>query len=152
MTEKVLFTAKDKRGAEVVIKHSAQIAYTPAISLFMKHHAELIEKGWGLPMFLATNRSQVVYAEINGQVVGEIAFEVKDDTYIKIIQIYAGAVEPAFRGRGIYKMLHTQLEAYGKSVGCKRIRSEVHSDNKPMVETLDSLGKRITFYRIEKDL
>lgn len=152
MTEKVLGTFKDKKGADVVIKHSTQIAYSPAISLFMKHHAELIAKGWALPMFLATNKSQVIYAEINRQVVGEIAFEIKDDTYIKIIQIYAGAVEQAFRGRGLYKLLHSKLEEIGKASGCKKIRSEVHSENKPMIETFDSLGKKISFYRLEKDL
>lgn len=152
MTEKIIATVTDKKGAEVIIKHSTQIAYTPAISPFMRHHAELMDKGWSLPIFLATNRTQVIYAEINGQVVGEIAFEIKDDAHIKLIQIYAGAVEQPFRGRGIYKFLHTHLEALGKAAGCKKMRSDVHSQNKKMMDTLTALGKRITFHRTEKDI
>lgn len=149
---KQLASVKDKQVANVIVKHSTQIAYTPVISSFMKHHAELMDVGMSLPMFLATNRSQVIWAEINGAVVGEIVFEIKDDTYIRIIQIYAGAVDDRYRGRGIYKILHTELEKFAKEAGCAKIRSEVHSNNKAMINTLTSLGKRITFYRTEKDL
>jgi len=148
---KVLATIKDKQGVDVVIKHATQLAYSPALPLFMKHHAELMTSGHANNIFIATNKSQAVYAEINGKVVGEIAFDIKED-YVKAAYIIAGAVEVQYRSRGIYKMLHTHLEEVAKAAGCTKIRSEVHPDNVSMIRTFNSLGKRIAFHRVEKNI
>jgi ribosomal protein S18 acetylase RimI-like enzyme len=151
MTVKVLETIKDKQGVDVVIKHTTQLAFSPALPMFMKHHSELMSAGHANPIFIATNKSQAVYAEIAGKVVGEIAFDIKED-YVKAAYIIAGAVEPQFRSRGIYKMLHSYLEQIAKAAGCTKIRSDVHPDNANMIKTFNSLGKRIVFHRVEKNI
>jgi ribosomal protein S18 acetylase RimI-like enzyme len=148
---KDLVTLKDKQGATVIVKHTAQLAYSPALPVFMKHHSALMTAGHANPIFIATNKSQAVYAEIGNKVVGVIVFDVKED-YVKSAYIIAGGVEAEYRNRGIYKMLHTQLEEYVKTLGCTKIRSEVHPNNTTMINTFNSLGKRIAFYRVEKDL
>ena len=102
-------------------------------------------------IFIATNKSQAVYAESVSKVIGVIVFDIKED-YIKSAYIIAGGVETEYRNRGIYKLLHQQLEELAKQLGCSKIRSEVHPNNTAMINTFTSLGKRIAFYRTEKDL
>jgi len=151
MTDTVLVTVKDKTGADVVVKSVPMIGFHPILKDYMKHHAELIEAGYSLPVFIATNKSRAIYAEIDGKVAGYIIFDVRED-FIKFAYIVLGYVDPAYRGRSLYKILHEQLDKVAKSIGCSKVRSEVHPDNTGMLRTLESLGKRVTFYRVEKDL
>lgn len=151
MSDRILLTVKDKLGTELTIKSADILGYSPVLPIFMTHQVELMNAGYANRVFIATNRSKAVYAEVNGVIVGEIVYDVKEEA-IKFAYIIAGTVIPTFRGRGIYKILHQQLEVVAKSLGCAKIRSEVHPDNTAMVSTLESLGKRITYYKVEKDL
>jgi ribosomal protein S18 acetylase RimI-like enzyme len=151
MSDRILITTQDKAGTEIVIKSADILGYSPVLPVFMTHQVELMNAGYANRVFIATNRSKAVYAEVNGTIVGEIVYDVKEEA-IKFAYIIAGTVVPTYRGRGIYKILHQQLEVVAKSLGCSKIRSEVHPDNKPMVATLESLGKRVTYYKVEKDI
>ena len=151
MTDRVLATELDKQGNPVTIKLADTVAYSPVLPFFMKAQADLMIAGHSTTMFIATNKSKGVYAEVNDSVVGCIVFDYKDD-YLKLAYIVAGAVDPKYRSRGIYSMLHRHLEAIARTLGCVKIRSDVHPNNTPMLNTMKALGKEITYYRVEKDI
>ena len=151
MTDKILTTEKDKSGADIVIKSADVLAYSPVLPFFMKAQADLMAAGHSTTMFIAPNKSRAVFAEHNNQVVGCIVYDFKDD-YLKLAYIVAGAVDPKYRGKGIYSILHRHLEAVAKSLGCTKIRSDVHPDNTTMINTMKALGKEITYYRVEKNI
>lgn len=151
MNDRVLCTVEDKTGVPIVIKVADVLAYSPVLPFFMKVHADLMTAGFATNMFIATNKSKAVYAELNGSIVGCIVFDFKDE-YIKSAFIIAGAVDQKCRGRGIYSILHKNLETVAKALGCTRIRSDVHPNNVSMLNTMKSLGKEVAYYRTEKNI
>lgn len=146
-----LATEKDKKGSTVVIKNTTAIGYTPVLPFFMKHFADLCDRGWAHPIFTATNTTRAIYAEIDNKVVGHIVYNIQDDN-VKTAWILLSAVDPDYRQRGIYNLMHKQFEAVIKKLGSKKIASYVHVDNKPRQASCESVGMKPFYYKMEKDL
>jgi GNAT superfamily N-acetyltransferase len=146
-----LGVGKDKTGAEVEIKHTSAIGFTPVLPFFMKQFVALIEKGWAHYSLTANNDSRAIYAEIDGRVVGNIVYKILDDQ-TKTAWIILSAVDDDYRQRGIYNLMYRQFEPMVKKLGCKKIASHVHVDNKPRQASCASTGLKPFHYRMEKDL
>lgn len=81
----------------------------------------------------------------SGKLVGLIAFRHTPYMYDgkKLLQILIGGVSEEYKGMGAYKALHVELEAFAKDTSFNGIYSYIRTNNKPMMNTITSLGKNI---------
>lgn len=147
----VLATEKDKLGIDVELRYCASIGNTPNMTFFLAQFLKLIERGYTHPHIAGNNRCRAVYATINDQIVGQITFEILDD-YAKTTWITLSSVDENFRGRGIYTLLHNQLEKIMLELGSRKIASHVHINNKERQASCLKVGMKPVYYRMEKDL
>jgi GNAT superfamily N-acetyltransferase len=146
-----LVSAKDKIGTTVKIKHINEIGNSPVMLFYLREYAKLIEAGMAHPMLHTTNNTSAVYAEINDQVVGIIIYRIEADPLRTTWKILS-AVDSEFQQRGIYQMIHFQLEKYVKTQGSKKIASHVHVTNMAAHKGNRSVGLEPVWYKMEKNL
>jgi RimJ/RimL family protein N-acetyltransferase len=151
MADLDLKTEKDKTGVDVEIKYCPLIGGTPVMTFFLSQFVKLLESGHTHPHIPGNNRGKAIYATIDGQIVGHIVFEILDD-YSKTTWITLSAVDANFRGRGIYDMMHKQLEEYMPKLGSRKISSFVHVDNTARQASCQKVGMKPVYYRMEKDI
>jgi len=146
-----LGTVKDKTNSNVSIKSVNTLGGSIIVPLFLREAASLIEKGWANQAIIGSNDSKVIYAEIEKEIVGFIVFNIENN-YQKTTWIVLGTVFEKYRGRGLYKIMHSYLEKVAKNNNSSRISSHVHCDNAPMLAICKSLGKEALFYRTTMEL
>jgi ribosomal protein S18 acetylase RimI-like enzyme len=151
MADVVIGKEIDKTGAEVTVKLAPTIGNSKIVPFFLKNYAKLIEDGLAHPIITFNNKNKAVYAEINGQVVGHIVYEVQEDV-AKTGWITFSCIDDNFRQRGIYNILHRHFETTVKQAGSKKIASHVHVTNMPRQASCASVGMKPVFYRMEKEL
>jgi RimJ/RimL family protein N-acetyltransferase len=137
---------KDKTQASVSVNLSSSLGGSVIMPLFLREAASLIEKGWAQPMIIGTNDSKVIYAKIEDEIVGFIVFNYQND-YQKSTWIVVGTVFEKYRGRGLYKIMHSYLEKVAEDNNSGSINSHVHCENVSMIATCRSIGKETLFYR-----
>lgn len=147
----VLKIEKDRMGADVTIKFAPMLAGSAVIPFFMKNFAKLMEDGFSHFHFAGHNRSKAVYVEINGKVVGHIVFEMHDDAF-KTAWITLSAIDPEYKRRGLYTLMHAHFEEQIKKLGAKKIASHVHVNNLARQASCAKVGMIPVYYRMEKDL
>lgn len=141
----------DSTGAKLRIKHINEMGNSPIMLFYLREYTKLIECGLAHPVLGASNNSSAIYAEINGQVVGVIVYRIDPDP-LKTVWKVLSAVDPEYRNRNIYKLMHTQLEQYVKSQGSKKIASHVHVSNVAAHKGNKSVGLEPVWYKMEKNL
>lgn len=141
----------DKTGAEVQIRMAQAIGGSPVLPFFLRNYAQLIDDGHSNPFIFGTNKSKAVYAEINGNVVGHIVYDILDDNY-KTAWIVFSCIEDGYRRRGLYSIIHRHFEQIVKNAGSKRIASHVHVDNKVRQASCEAVGMKPDFLRMEKTI
>ena len=146
-----LGTVKDKTRSSVSIKSVNTLGGSIIVPLFLREAASLIEKGWANQAIIGSNDSKVIYAEIENEIAGFIVFNFENN-YQKTTWIVIGTVFEKYRGRGIYKIMHSHLEKIAKNNNSSRISSHVHRDNVPMLAICKSIGKEALFFRTSKEL
>lgn len=151
MADTDLAVEKDKAGIDLTIRYCPIVGGTECMSFFLKHFVKLLESGFTHPHVPAHNRCKAIYAIDNGKVVGQITFEVQDD-YCKTTWIYLSAVDEAYRGRGIYNILHKHLEEFMPQLGSRKIASFVHVDNLVRQASCKRVGMKPAYFRMEKDI
>jgi GNAT superfamily N-acetyltransferase len=142
---------KDKTGVDVKIKHINKMGNSPVMLFYLKEYASLIEAGMAHPVLGATNDSPAMYAEIDDQVIGIIVYKIENDTLQTTWKILS-AVDAQYRKRGIYQMIHAQLEKQVKTQGSRKIASLVHVTNVPAHKGNRSVGLEPVWYKMEKNL
>jgi GNAT superfamily N-acetyltransferase len=144
-------TVKDKNGDELKLLYSETIANTPALALFLKIYAEIVEKGWSNPNIPFSNKNSVVWVERpDGTVAGGICFEYVPSTALGwIILSFTASTE---RGKGINSLLHPAFEKIVKRMGAQQIASLVHIDNKSRLRSSEKVGLVPQYYRMYKKL
>ena len=147
----ILIGTKDKTGTLVKIKHINEMGNSPVMLFFLKEYAKLIETGMAHAVLSAGNNSPAMYAEINDQVVGVIVYKTEADP-LKTTWKILSAVDSEYQRRGIYKLIHTQLEKYVKAQGSKKIASHVHVTNMPAHKGNRSVGLEPVWYKMEKNI
>jgi len=100
------------------------------------------------------NRSLYFVAEVDGAVVGQTMVTVewsdwRNGFFWWIQSVY---VDPAFRGRGVFRSLHTYIrnEAGRRSDVCG-LRLYVHRDNQRAMRAYQNLGMQETPYRLYQE-
>lgn len=151
MADTKITTEKDKAGIDVTVYYCPTIGGTPCMTFFLQHFVKLLENGFTHPHAPAHNRCKAIYATINDKIVGQITFEVQDD-YCKTTWINLSAVDDELRGRGIYNILHRQLEEFMPQLGSRKIASFVHVDNLIRQASCKRVGMKPVYYRMEKDI
>lgn len=142
---------QDKTQAIISVNLASSLGGSIIVPLFLREIASLMEKGWASQIMMGSNDSKVIYAKIENEVAGFIVFHYLND-YQKSTWIIVGTVFEKYRGRGIYKIMHSHLEKVAKKDNSGSINSHVHCDNIPMLAICKSIGKEAVFYRTSMEL
>ena len=96
-------------------------------------------------------RSQYYVAEIGSAIVGQTMFTTewsdwRNGTFWWIQSVY---IDPAHRGRGIFRMLYEHIRSEAKRYpDIRGIRLYVHKDNQRAIETYRRMGMTLTDYMV----
>lgn len=151
MADVILGTATDKQGSVVTLKYADSIAGSPVCYAFLKNFVALMDSGFTHNAMAGHNKCRAIYAEIDGQIVGHIVFEILDDAW-KTAWITLSTVDSDFRRRGLYGIIHKSFEANVKSRGSKKISSFVHVNNTVRQASCAKIGMKPVYYKMEKDI
>lgn len=92
------------------------------------------------------NGSKIFVAEINGQLIGTVRYEIKDDA----VRLYKLAVAPEYRKQGIGNLLNQKAFDAAKELGYKKVRIEVHEE-KGLIPYYEKSGFKIAERYKHKD-
>lgn len=141
----------DKNGEHVEIWHNASIAGTPALSLFLKVYAEIVDNGFAIPVFLFNNEDRVVWAQRpDGKILGGISYEYQKEK--RSGWLVLSFTDPAERGKGINQLCHDAYEDDCKKLGATCLESMVHVDNTQRIKSAAKVGMVPKYYRMYKQL
>lgn len=128
-----------------------QLEGSPALSSFMRHFADLIDKGWARPFTPNKEGHKIVYAvDDAGKIMGGIVYTLNQVSKTGWI-IFAYTVAE-FQQQGVYRALHLALEKRMVEQGMQDVSSNVHVDNAVQLICCERLGKTPEFYRMNKRL
>lgn len=150
-SSRLLAIEQDRMGVDVAVHYTECIGFSPALPFFLRNFAELIEAGHAHPLIAGSNRSKAVWACAGEQVIGVIVFDILDDT-VKTAWKNLSCVDAGWRGRGIFKILHSHFEAAAIRLGSKIVASNVHVDNLTHQTVVQTVGCVPSFIRMEKKL
>jgi len=148
---KIIATEADKQGLTVNVRWADEIGNTPVVSFFLRNLAQLIDMGHSTQMISGANKHRAVYIEYNNQVIGHIVFDMLEPP-VKTAWIVLSAIDPAYKRRGLYTILHNHFERIVKEMGAKKIASFVHVDNTARQRSCEQVGMAPVYLRMEKDL
>jgi ribosomal protein S18 acetylase RimI-like enzyme len=151
MVDSDLGTFKDKAGIDLKIKYCAAIGGTECMTFYLNQFVKLLASGFTHPHIPGHNKCKSLYATDNGKIVGQIVFEVQED-YCKTTWIYLSSVDENYRNRGIYNMLHKNLEQLMPQLGSRKVASFVHVDNLVRQASCKKVGMKPVYYKMEKEI
>ena len=149
---KIISTEPDRLGQMVNIRYVEEITNTPVLSFFLRNMAQLIDRGHSTQAIPSTAKLKAVYAEMDGQVVGHIVFDILDGHIPRTSWIVLSAIDDAYQRRGLYTILHRHFEAWSLKLNCPKIASFVHVDNLVRQASCSQVGMKPVYYRMEKEL
>lgn len=149
---KLITTIKNPTGPEILIKHCNSMGLGPSNlnAFFYRSLAEVIENNQASTWPSYNFKSQAVYAEIDGRVVGSVIFNYGSEK--KQIYIVLSAVDPAFRRKGLYKIMQTEVARIGKSMGAVEVTSFIHTSNETTLAASKSCTFEPTYYKMIRKL
>ena len=151
MIDSKLETEKDTAGVDVEIYYCPRIGDTPCALFFLSNVVSMIEEGHNLSHLVGNNRCKAVYAKSHNKIVGQITFDTLDD-YSKTTWIHSAAVLKDYRQRGIYKMMHRQLEYLMPQLGSRKVAAHVHITNGVGMSGVQRVGLEPVYIRVEKNI
>jgi GNAT superfamily N-acetyltransferase len=140
----------DSQGRSLDVYHANSLSLCPALSLFLKVYAEILDQGFANPNVAWRNKSSMVWAQLGDKVVGGICYEYEPET--RMGWIVLSFTDPEYRGSGINGILHEFFEAEVKKIGGARIASLIHVDNASRIRSAEKVGLLPQFYRTLKIL
>lgn len=148
----IIGTEHDSTGTIVTVLNTQHIGNTPIVPVLMRNYADLIEQGFSNNHIGFANRSKAIFIEINNKIVGHIVYDIMADDPLKTAWIQLSHVDPAFRQRGLYNIMHKYFEQVITQNGTKRIASYVHVNNEARIASCKSVGMEQKYFRMEKYL
>jgi len=131
--------------------HSETIAWTPALTLFLKVYAETIDRGLGLNQIHFKNSNRVVWIQNSEKVVlGGICYEYSPENQMGWIVL--SFTDPSYRGQGVNSLCHQAFEDDCKSLGAISIGSTVSVGNESRLKSAAKVGLLPKFYRMYKKI
>lgn len=141
----------DRAGNTLAVFHSDTLANTPAVGLFLKVYAEIVEKGWANPMIPFRNDNRVTWCERpDGRIAGGICYEYYPVSLTGWIHL--SFTNPEDRGLGINAICHAVFEEDCKRLGATQLASHVHVDNASRLRSTEKVGLVPQFIRTVKKL
>ena len=119
-------------------------------AFFYRSLAEVIEKNQASTWPSYNFKSQVIYAQVDDRVIGCVVFNYSGEK--KQIHIVLSAVDPAFRKKGLYKIMQTELAKLGKSLGAIEVTSFIHTSNEITLAASKSCTFEPTYYKMIRKL
>jgi hypothetical protein len=148
---KKLKTTLDKTSQPVELWTSESLAGSPAVPLFLKVYAEIIESGFAIPHFLFNNNDKIVWAQrLDGTVIGGISYEYQAGRRSGFLIL--SFTDPKERGKGINELCHIEYENHCKSLGATCLESLVHVENKSRIASAKKVGMLPKYYRMYKSI
>lgn len=151
--DEVVGTESDATGRELNISFTDVVAGSPAMSLFLKTYAEIIDTGFASPLVVwaDVNKSHCIYAtDADNVVVGGIVFEFRQ--FARGGWITLSFTHPEHRGRRINQILHKYVVEFVKLRGGDHIASHVHVDNASRLKSSERVGLKPQYYRMYQPL
>ena len=151
-TVKTLTTITNPGGSNIVLKHCNSMGIGPSMlsAFFYRSLAEVIESNQASTWPAYNFKSQAVYAEVDGRVVSIVVFNYSSEK--KQIYIVLSAVDPAFRRKGLYKIMQTEVAKLGKSMGAVEVTSFIHTSNEITLAASKSCTFEPTYYKMIRKL
>ena len=146
---KLVKTTQNKQGETLKVFWQETLNGCPAVPLFLKVYADLIEKKLTNNTITFSNKNRIVWVEINQTIAGGICYEFQET---KVGWIILSFTDPNFRGQGINELCHYIMEEDIKRLGGKKILSLVHIDNISRQKSAKKVGLIPEYYRMNKDL
>ena len=143
-------TEQDAAGDEFDIHHQDSLILCPAMSLFLKTYAEVLDSGFANPSITWKNSNRMVWAERDQQVIAGICYEYMPE--IKLGWIVLIFTDKKFRGRRLKEKLHDVFEKDIQGLGGKRLGSFVHMNNVSSLKSAERVGLLPDFYRMYKKI
>ena len=147
---KKIAVRQDARGNDLAIFFQDSMTGCPAMSMFLKTYAELLDRGWAHPNMTWSNKCRMIWAEHQEEVVGGICYEYAQDT--RLGWIILSFVDPTWRGQRINELLQNLVEHDLRQSGADRLASLVHVDNHSRQKSAERTGLIPQFYRMNKTL
>jgi RimJ/RimL family protein N-acetyltransferase len=141
----------DKTGEAVEIWYANKIGGTPALPLFLRVYAEIVEKGFATSLFMFSDNDQVVWAQRpNGKVIGGISFEYQPEKRCGFLVL--SFTDPNERGKGINELCHSAYESQSKEHGAVFLQSIVHVDNTSRIKSAAKVGMMPKYLQMYKKI
>jgi hypothetical protein len=149
---KLLTTIANPNGSKILIKQCTSMGLGPnkLSAFFYRSLAEVIERNQASTWPSYNFKSQAVYAEIDGQIVGIVIFNYSSEK--KQVYIVLSAVDPAFRKKGLYKIMQTEVAKIGKAMGAIEVTSFIHTNNQITLAASKSCTFEPTYYKMIRKL
>ena len=149
---KHLDSTQDKFGNLIEIYLTENLAWSPVYTLVLKTHLEIVEKKFAPPLLdhLGDNTKAVWAQDKSGNILGGIAFTIREDTFVGSIEL--SFTEQEHRGKGINGICHKYFEQYIKNLGIDLITSVVHIDNIQRLKSAEKVNFKPKFYVMYKKI
>lgn len=141
-----------KTGETIVIKHSAQLALSPAYTFFLREMANLMDEGFAFNLTSWRDKDcGIVWGEIDNNITGIFAYS-KEGIWSDIMLILLTAVEKGHRKKGIHTILNRYYEKIAKNLGCNFTCATVSHKNKIRLITAEKDGYKFAYHRLYKKI
>lgn len=145
-----LKTIADASGENVDLFSMTTLFNCPALPLFLRTYAEIIEKKFANPNITWDVNNRVVWAVKGTSIVGGICYEF--DMQKRTGWIVLSFVDESQRGKRIYELLHQAMEDDLLAIGARSLASLVHVNNESRLKSAQRVGINPQFYRMHKPL
>jgi RimJ/RimL family protein N-acetyltransferase len=152
VTIKLLTTITNPTGSKILLKHCNSIGLGPSelSAFFYRSLAEVISNNQASTWPSYNFKSQAVYAEVDGRVIGCVIFNYGAEK--KQVYIVLSAVDPAFRQKGLYKIMQAEVAKIGKAMGAIEVTSFIHTSNEITLAASKSCTFEPTYYKMIRKL
>ena len=135
----------DKLGNKISIYHS-KLSFSPAYSFFLRQQADLIDANHIFSCtFWEDENSEIVWAELNGIIIGTTCFTTKqvDHPVFPLIYTHSTAVDKQYRRQGIHGILFKYFQHVAEKYKCKAVSISAEVNNIPRLTAAKKDGLNI---------
>jgi hypothetical protein len=135
-----LSTEYDKTGNKLIIRQTDNIQLGAVYPFILNQIEKLYVMGLRKNLEIWPDNKSVIYAEIDGQIVGVIVYNTELEKQNNLIWLVLGAVDEKYQNQGIYSIMRKHFEILAKNMNFKGVGSLIHKDNKIAMKSAQNLG------------
>jgi GNAT superfamily N-acetyltransferase len=134
----------------IEIYTDTRLAYSKSFIFVMEQFVNTLKAGHSDLSLCINNSMNVTYAVADEEVVGACVYEL--DPIKRQAWIYTAAVSESHRGQGVYDKIYKEVERVCKENGMVVLNSNVHVDNRAMIQSALKNDREMLWYRTRKYL